>query len=240
MKTRFSGSVLEKIGNSRTLTVAFSSYDEHRGANGKFDFYGLTRRNDTDVILVRDVVNSWYFSIDASDRRGNTRAALMRYLSEITIGYDRVICLGTSMGAFGAIAFGAEIGADIILAFSPQINISLKSLDSFGNYNFRREMEMINAMSWTAPYLDLSKITTRKGRNIHAFFGKSDEFDIHLIEMVRPNPHFDIIPLDHVNHGLIHALNASGVTPKILDEAIIHGRIFQPRVRTRSRFIART
>lgn len=92
----------------------------------------------------------------------------------------------------------------------------VKSLDSFGNYNFRREMEMINAMSWTAPYLDLSKITTRKGRNIHAFFGKSDEFDIHLIEMVRPNPHFDIIPLDHVNHGLIHALNASGVTPKSL------------------------
>lgn len=103
---------------SETAIVAFSS---HGTRPDRFHFYRLDQFvPDASKLLVRDPADNWYNTglPGAGDTVEEIAAAIEAELA--AMGVRRAITLGSSMGAYAAILFGCLIGAERVVAQSPQ------------------------------------------------------------------------------------------------------------------------
>lgn len=187
----------------------------------------MTEKDNIDVLLVKDDSNTWFFCIN-DDETSYSHKKLLEYLKEISKKYERVICIGSSMGGFAAIFFGTRIHAHKIIAFSPQINLQSSFSNKINDYRNILEKEKINSLEWTKELLDLSKLVMKTPKSIIVFFGKNDPFDMQIANLVKNNIFYDVIELNHVNHGLVHVLKKCGVLDKILNSFIESDVIFDP------------
>ena len=89
-------------------------------ANSKsFTFYLNTQSMPCDVLYVRDpFLNHWYQS---GVEPGSTIHVLAETLKNITEPYRSVYCLGSSMGGYASLLFGALLGARRVIALAPQV-----------------------------------------------------------------------------------------------------------------------
>jgi pimeloyl-ACP methyl ester carboxylesterase len=103
---------------SETAIVAFSS---HGTRADRFHFFRLGEFvPDASKLLVRDPADSWYNAglPGAGDTVEEIAAAIEAELA--AMGARRAIAVGSSMGAYAAILFGCLIGAERVVAQSPQ------------------------------------------------------------------------------------------------------------------------
>jgi hypothetical protein len=115
--------LVDTVHPGETLCVTFGFVDWERRPD--FAFFGRLKKLEAmagaplNKLLLRDPANAWYqrglpgvgADIDAvAARLGEAIAA---------IAPKKTVFIGQSMGAYGAIMFGALLGADTILAFGP-------------------------------------------------------------------------------------------------------------------------
>ena len=110
-------------GDEEVLVICFGAYETQRLP--PFEFYGRLKKLEKisgqtiNKLLVRDASNSWYhyglpgFGRDLAD----TISRLREMISQMKP--SKVITLGQSMGAFGAILYGALLEVDAAIAFGP-------------------------------------------------------------------------------------------------------------------------
>lgn len=100
--------------SKRRLLVVFSA------ANApKFTFFKSTEKMRPDRLHIRDPEgNAWYQN---GLREGETLHDIETRLAEVAKDYREVWMIGSSMGAYAALYFGARIGAQRVLAIAPQI-----------------------------------------------------------------------------------------------------------------------
>src|SRR4051794_4757161 len=105
----------DRLRRSDRLVVAFGGVRQRLRPPPK-EFSRSLEQQDCAVLFVRDP-QRWWWQYDG----GQISSVLdrIRTAREET-GAKRLICLGNSMGGFGALYFGARLGADAILGFSPQ------------------------------------------------------------------------------------------------------------------------
>jgi hypothetical protein len=113
LRVRFVGG----FGRDR-LVVTFLPFNDpgHREERGFGELFFEKRRIDAIHFMPAD--NSWYQYPELPEA-----AALVR---DVAAGYGKIISYGSSMGGYGAIRFGALIGATDALAISPQFSIDPK------------------------------------------------------------------------------------------------------------------
>ena len=101
-----------RSGRSRTLVVTFAHVrdDQHKMLPGFAETFLKT--TDYDAIYFTCADNAWYQYAGISDAVAKAR--------EVARSYDRVICYGSSMGAYGAYRYADALGAHLVIADAPQ------------------------------------------------------------------------------------------------------------------------
>lgn len=218
-------SLLLKKNGCRTLLIAFSSFDLYRRENGKFDYYSFSRREDIDILLVRDLNNTWYFFPGYNIDDDKDHEYLLSAIINISSQYQRVICVGSSMGGFAAIYFGQKISNCTILSFSPQVNIDIEYLNRHGDMRQRAEISIVNDRIRNKKQLNILNIDNPHGNKFFVYFGQNDGIDSKFSVEMAQNKIFTVSRLPYVNHGLIHAINASNTLKELMESIITENRI---------------
>jgi len=220
------GCVYEHLIGSKTLVIAFSSLDDHRERTGKFDFFYLTKQTKFSVVLVRDVGNTWFHNPVDRDRRSKDH--LTRYLLDISSRFDRVICLGSSMGAYGAILIGRAIGAHKIIAFAPQTFLGVEETGEIGDQRYTKHLKRIEDLGIEANATSLSTLSQEWDGSLTIYIGDTDHHDqIHADRLVGRSG-VSVIALKDLGHGLINPLKTAGILNSILAAALDTDEPYDP------------
>lgn len=107
---------------STTLVVSLAGIGDVRRGETHFEWGETLARLPVrpHAILVRDRAQSWY---NARDGRDEMTAFIRDYAARH--GINRIVTLGLSMGAAGALELGAALEADHVLAVNPRILLGL-------------------------------------------------------------------------------------------------------------------
>lgn len=112
--------LVERVNDTGHVILVFSHFAVKSDAPAPFAYRHIFGRLEYNRIYVRDRENQWY---------NRTLNGLGEGLDEVTErlrdllsanGFDRIDCVGNSMGAYAALLFGARLQARHVLAFSPQ------------------------------------------------------------------------------------------------------------------------
>ncbi|OIQ32488.1 MAG: hypothetical protein BM562_04240 [Alphaproteobacteria bacterium MedPE-SWcel] len=102
---------------SDTLVIFFGAKDL---GDASFNFFQLGRELPEHVIFVNNGVNDWYqYGIPELGETFEACVEVFRSWAEV-LGVRKICCVGTSMGGWGAMRYGAALGARV-LAFSSDV-----------------------------------------------------------------------------------------------------------------------
>jgi len=107
--------------DATTLMVSFTSRTENPAEKHRKEGFGERFLDASGVAYLCFINrrNHWWQTPEVEDAY---RAVAEKY--ELRRRYPRVITYGSSMGAYGALIFSRLVGADLVLAFSPQASIA--------------------------------------------------------------------------------------------------------------------
>jgi hypothetical protein len=110
---------LDMRRDSRTLMIAFGGRPGGLGMP-PFEFFKITGPIQTKRMFVRDLKQAWYH--EGVPGAGDTIPEMAESFGHM-IGqheFDRLVVTGISAGGYAALLFGTLLGADVVVAFSPQ------------------------------------------------------------------------------------------------------------------------
>lgn len=188
-----------KIGdNSKNLIVSFSSFGK-RFYQRKSSLLKLKyERNDFDILYIKKP-RTWYLGgISGVGKNINHTIAFLR---KEFAKYDKVVCVGISMGGYASILFGSLLNVDYVIANGPQtdldytINNCIPARDESKKHHYHCKAENLYEAR-----LGLSKIidfkSFEKYKNLNKFINNSTIYYVN---------NFD--DCDHGFHGIHHYNN---------------------------------
>jgi len=126
---------LDTEADSRTLLLTFGGMKSTAGLVA-FEFVALTADMPVKKMFVRDPRQSWYHR--GLPSQGNTLESIAELLQKI-VGeqeVERLVTVGSSAGGYAALAFGALLGADRVLAFGPQTTLDREVLAAMNDHRW--------------------------------------------------------------------------------------------------------
>lgn len=172
----------------------------------KFDAYYLKAR-----------MNDWYFS---GAQGTQSLQSSLDALSDVVKRYRRTIFLGNSMGGYAAMLFGLPLGADAILAFSPQTRFDLEFCDAIGETRWREAYDAMraghdaDAMSMRHRWPKLSDAAV----SVH--YGINCKTDCRYAAELDGLPGVTTIGHPGCDHDLVNELRANGQLEQIIRDAL--------------------
>jgi pimeloyl-ACP methyl ester carboxylesterase len=166
--------LVDRVVPGEILVIAFGFVSWETRPN--FDFYGRLKKLEQasgrhiNKVLVRDSGNAWYHRKIAGlgahpDETAETLRALIA-----AIAPSKVITIGQSMGAYGALMYGLLLDVDSVIAFGP---LSFLDIEQALLYHERRWLAVMRDLALNPPasgYYDLT--TLPRGRAaLHIIFG---------------------------------------------------------------------
>lgn len=157
------------LKDSETLLVSFSSIDTppHR-----FRPYRVPMSLPYSKLFVNCPDNQWYLGgIPSLGRCPSETIDSVRRLVGMS-GCRRVVTYGGSMGGFGSILFGLDLGADLIIAHGAESIVGLRGSHSGREIRDAKLIERGRGLvrSWR-------QAVPRFGGTLHSFFGETDMQD---------------------------------------------------------------
>lgn len=191
------------------LVVALSGVRVGTPITG-FDFYnGLTRRKRIDTLFLRDQLRSWYNAEEGWD-------AVLRLVAETAAArpYRRIIVLGASMGAYGALLLGPLLPRAQVVALAPPIGIDLARLGR----------AVVRYKTWldTNPPLPRPRPSPRGRERSLCLFGDADVIDIDNARRFQRQGWKQLYMVPDGDHALAVTLQQRGRLDRFLD-ALIDG-----------------
>jgi hypothetical protein len=119
---------------SDTLLIAFGGVAKKMGGTPPYEFKNLTENLRAQRMFVKDPLQAWY-QLGLPPKHGSNFAEASESLKLIVEASDinRLVTIGTSSGGYAAMAFGIELGADQVVAISPQSVIAPDLLNEMGD-----------------------------------------------------------------------------------------------------------
>jgi len=155
-------------------------------------FSGIADRN---LLMLRDVTRQFYTAGISNDLR--SMEALGAWLTGFRAGLPHVRevhCVGSSMGAFGALLFGALIGASTVLAFGP------------GQTQYNDvDLEVLLARS--------------KGKTqCRLYFAEANSEDRKVANVLGKLPGMTLFPQPGDDHLVLRSMDLAGTLPGVLPQ----------------------
>ncbi|MBI1171462.1 hypothetical protein GC209_08685 [bacterium] len=123
---------LLRVRNSKRLVVALSGMNT---APGRYSYYSSFAEAECDTLLLNCPDNGWYFGgLPFAKAHGDfDLKSTLSFLERIVARYDQVLFVGGSMGAYGALLYGAHFPGAEILSMSPEIYPGIRRGFVIGN-----------------------------------------------------------------------------------------------------------
>lgn len=170
------------------LALVFSHVEEPAG---RFTFERSVGELGWDAILL-NVPDRSYYLRGIPGLGGDLEATLAALRGAIDrLAPGRVVALGTSMGGFGALLFGARLGVDRVLAIGAETELMLRGSRSRGFIADR----FVPCVADLRPAIAASQAT-----RFFLLAGETDVADIHAAWRVADLPHVGALPVRNAEH----------------------------------------
>ncbi len=214
---------VEKGIEPDTLIVAFAGRAGKLMLSG-FEFFQITGSLPYSRILCKDPEQVWYFAgLDAAYPDVDSSVALLRRLIK-GLSPQRLVCVGTSMGAYAALLYGFLLGADRVHAFGTQTCLLQ---DYVRNERKPVHPELVDLMSYQPlwdkagvkqDYLDLAPLLATDPR-VHRYqihYCSEFPLDLHAVQRLRgiPSVQLNAYPCD--THLVVKRMKSSGLLLNLL------------------------
>jgi acetyl esterase/lipase len=214
---------LHADAGASTMLVAFGGI---RGGFGipLFEFSTLTESMPAKRLFVRDLRQAWYHR--GLTRRSKTLLESVDVVREIVASEapERLVMTGNSAGGYAALVFGTLLGADLVLAFSPQTVLAPEQLAQLGDHRWDAYLRPLAS----AGRLDRRWTDLREALPAHRhadtryeiYFGSSDRADrIHAENLAGiAGVHHHAIP--ETQHFVVRKMRKHGTLEQVLRRAL--------------------
>ncbi len=164
------------------------------------------------VLGVQTFAKDWYRNPDAAPLVGSLAA------TGFFARFERVVFIGASMGAFGAINLATLVPRATVIAFSPQSTMST-AIAPFE----RRFGWAVRKGDWTTPaFLDARDAVPNVAQIVLLYDGRVPEDLAHARRLTAPN--VQALRVDHCTHEAIRVVLKCGALPPLLAEVMQTGR----------------
>lgn len=220
-----SGIQIDVERDGSTLLIAFGGMMGKFAGMPAFEFFSLLAREDIEVkrVFVRDLRQAWYqHGVEGAGSSVPEVASHLRELADRS-GAERVVTIGASAGGFGAILFGALIGADEVHAFSPQTFLDRRRRALYLDRSNRSQIAALRASSGaTGGFFDLKPLVADAAAPtsfvIHyPRYSRTDA--IHALRM-RTLERVELRAYRMRAHNVVRRLRDEGTLPRLLEEII--------------------
>jgi hypothetical protein len=190
-----------------------------------FEFFSLTGHIPVKRVFVRDLQQVWYHrglledapSIDA------TAKLLRSMIAEQRV--KRLVVVGTSMGGYAALLFGALLGADRVLSFCPQTTVDPRQLVEMGDMRWTERLGLLLDAGELEPrWLDLRPPLSPSRppkTQFDVFFDPTFRLDLLHAERISDIDCVELHPHSGGAHLITRKMRDSGELTQILRTALL-------------------
>ena len=215
--------VRDFTADSRIMLIAFG------GVGGKlamppFEFFNITSGFGIKKIFVRDVQKAWYHH--GLPGVGTTIAHVVEALEKdiAAQSVERLVICGNSMGGYAAILFGLLLGADIVLAFSPQTFIGKMRRFLHRDSRWNEEMKKLHSSERAQRnYFDLRAVFRRQVNRktiFHIYYNRCEPLDLVHARRLQEMRNVFLHARTEGGHTLVRHLRDSGLLREILLDSL--------------------
>lgn len=200
--------VRSNLSETDSIIIAFTAYNSNGSKVNDFDFSSLSQSDQFSVILIKDLDNSWYTGGIAG--AGEAFQEVIGYLASICARYKRVLCIGDSMGAYGAILYGAHLKADKIIAISPQTTVSARTCRIMGDTRFIAHFDQLGGVP--EELSDVRNIIrSYPVRSLDVYVSKNDSTDVENARNIEGIENVHVQYIDYFDHWMAEEFKRYGV-----------------------------
>lgn len=229
------GVAVDFSAESQIMVVACAGFAQQIGLP-PFEFFKLLSNVcPVKKIFLRDTYPAWYQRgiTGLADTPQGVADALRPIIAEQKT--TKLVMIGNSGGAFGALLFGALLNADRVLAISPPTTaIFWKRALHHNEWRWlrlvyrqlKRDKFWLRHLLWTqgwkaATYPDLVPVLRAHPQpEYHIHYAQNQRTDSIMAERIRTIPSVHLHPYNYEHHSLIQHLKKSSELAKILDEIL--------------------
>ena len=209
-----------------TLLVAFGGIQGGIGMP-PFEFFRITSTIRTKRLFLRDLRQAWYH--EGLPGYASTFTELAAALSHMAgqHRFDRLVATGVSAGGYAALAFGTLLGADRVLAFSPQTVITLDAMWTMGDHRFDKQLVGLAARKTLDPQWADLRAALPSARCVDTLyelhFDPESQLDRAHAERLAGLEGVHLVTHPGIGHNIPRALRASGELRPLLTSALRAG-----------------
>ncbi len=204
-------SIVEKDG-SKNLLLIFSA---RNSAKGKFTFWDKFKSLPATRIYINDYNNEWYTN-GIPDYPSEDK--LIKFLEECKRKYikgGKLWILGTSMGAYAALKYGAKLKADRIVAFNPENTLGM---------TFSKSIENTDAINNSEYKLDLCSLEYKKDGEVIIVSNNGNFIDMYSANKLKNSISTSkVYILNNFKHNTLEELNKTRNVDELLGQMISKG-----------------
>lgn len=209
-------------GEGTSLIIALTSYGGHMQHARGFEWEGVLRAVNCHKLFLKDSHQHWYHGgLDGLGDTLDETVANIRSLME-EWGATRIMCLGSSMGGYGALLLGALLRADLIVAISPQVNITAEWMEEIGDRRWEWKMAEINW--WGFDRLNLLPLYEEYSPpDVRILFSSDDYLDYRHAQLLTTPGLAHGVPIAESDHEIAYPLARSGLLTQFAQDFVAVG-----------------
>jgi hypothetical protein len=183
------------------------------------EFHASLKGRDVPGYFIKDFRQSWYqegllgLSSDVAGTEEVLRALIARHAPK------HLVTLGISSGGYAAILFGALLGADRVLAFSPQTEVTEEVAKLYAGFDTPLPKQFVRQAGASA----LETVLRERERlpEIGVVYSADNAIDMRSAEALRGIKGIGLVPMAGVDvHPVTVALKRNGQLSDILERLI--------------------
>ena len=214
--------LIEQGEDASVLVIAFTGFQGGL-TMPTFDFLALTKLTRYSRILLLDTSRTCYLGgiPPLLEDYGALLAHLRQKISELEP--RRILCVGASSGAFGALLLGHELGADYVHAFSPYTYLDRASVERYqdpdGAGNQAEAFTRIHGLPADLRRLfDLQTVLARHNGKTRYFIHacRNSRWDMLRAKHLKACPGVMVIGFPCAGHGVASTLARNGLLGGLL------------------------
>jgi hypothetical protein len=182
---------------------------------------------DVKRMFVRELQQAWYHRglPGCGSDLGELASSLRRMMARRRV--QRLVLAGSSAGGYAAIVFGTLLGADVVLAFSPQTILDLDVLGRMGDHRWDERLEQLTSADQLDPsWIDLRKALPEarwcEKTQYRVYFDEAQRADREHADRLRGLDDVRLYRFGGGGHRVARHLRDSGALGRVIERAVLH------------------